>query len=174
MCKAAVRPRLQSCNGRRCFARFQAALPHDRYAPSKVIQKCVVALIPQDVPSKLVFPEYVIARGRCGVAAARMPMPEASVNQYDRLPLRQNNVRSPGKVAIMESITKAGCMQRLAHDHFRLGITTLDAGHHSRSSCSFDYIHRMTTPWQSLWDRLDTHVVASKQDFHVTERVRRH
>lgn len=91
----------------------------------------MVAFIASNVLGELLLPEYLIAGRCCSVAAASMPVPEASVNQHNRFPLWQNDIGTAGKATVMQSITEPGCMQRLANDDFRFGIAAPDAGHNS-------------------------------------------
>lgn len=98
-------PRLRNCARQSKFAghrsrcirkRLRLALPYYDDAPSRCMQRGTIARIPRDIRFELGSPELAIAFRKSGLRAPFVPMPIATVHEYDRFPLRQHHVRGAG------------------------------------------------------------------------------
>lgn len=58
-----------------------------------------------------------------------MTMPEAAVDEYNRFVLLQHNVRRAGQFTVVDTVAQTTGEKILPHNHFRLGILTLDSRH---------------------------------------------
>lgn len=59
-----------------------------------------------------------------------MSMPKAAMNKNDRVMLAENQVRRPGQGPVMQAISVAGPMQKLADLQLRFCICTPYPRHH--------------------------------------------
>jgi hypothetical protein len=75
---------------------------------------------------ELRLPKSASRLGVIGKAAALVPMPKTAVNEYRGLKSSKNNVRTPGKPRIMQSVTNALCMKIAPYLDLGLGIRSFD------------------------------------------------
>lgn len=112
--------------------RARSAFPDRRNAPPRMEQTFPGVGVSTDVTLELRSPEFrPRRRGRCE-AAARMPVPEASVHEDGCVMSREDDVRSAGEAGDIQSIPEARSMKGATHPHLRSGVTPSDPGHHSR------------------------------------------
>lgn len=71
-------------------------------------------------------------------------MPKATVNKHNFPAFREDDVRLTGQLGITESKAIAESMEKAANDHFRLGISPLDARHQLSSPVGDCFIHGLT------------------------------
>ena len=70
----------------------------------------------------LVGPEFNVGRWGSVVLATLVSVPEAAVYEYDGAVFRQDDIRSTGESLDIDTISKTGVEQRLAHFLLRPGI----------------------------------------------------
>jgi hypothetical protein len=111
-----------------------------------------ILIVATDILIEFALPKLTIA-GWCGsVSAFCMPMPEAAVDKDSGSPFVKNNIWPAWQPPIMESKAKAFRMQSLANEHFGLGVSALDRGHHAGSGFASDNIHDVeNTPGKRPW-----------------------
>ncbi len=103
-------------------------LPHHQNVPSKAAKHSLDALVAFSVAVQLFSPEFR-TRGRfCGVSAARMLVPEASVNKDDLSPSGENEIRFSRKVFSVKSEPIPQTVRQGSDDYLRFG--------HSPGSCT--------------------------------------
>lgn len=95
------------------------ALPSDNDFPALSLEQANGPSIAGDISIELLDPEFRIAFQRGGNLAARMTMPEALVDEHNRLVLREHNIRLSRKVLAMEPEPKPKSMQSPAQGKFR-------------------------------------------------------
>lgn len=86
-------------------------------------------LIARDVRVNLCFPELPSGAGPFEKMAI-MSVPETPVNKHNGVVPPEDNIWSPGKTRIMQSVSEATTIQPLPDEEFRLCIATTNAGHH--------------------------------------------
>lgn len=122
-------------------ALLQFALPYGSHTPSNVDKALGVLMITANVLIELALPKLTIANWRGRVSASFMPMPEAAMNKDNGSPFGKDNIWRARQAPIMESKAKAFRMECLANEHFGLGVSALDPGHHAGSGFASDNIH---------------------------------
>jgi hypothetical protein len=105
-------------------------------------QSAFDTLITQQIPAEFLFPERGIAFWLSSKAAIRMPVPEASVDEYCNAPARQNKIRRAGEVAPVQPEPETGGMSRTPDAHLRLRVAARDSGHIGRSARRIDGVHQ--------------------------------
>lgn len=110
----------------------QRTLPDCCNAPAVSAQPSELSPVPTGVVCDLLAPKVSVGL-RQGSSYAVMPVPEATVDEYDRTPPRQDNVGTPGQAFVVKAVTQSARMQGAAQHHFRFGIARLDAAHRKRS-----------------------------------------
>lgn len=70
-----------------------------------------------------------------------MAVPEATVNNNNRVELRKDHIGLAGKVSVVKPVPEAETMERLADRHFRHGVLSPDASHHTTSRNRVHHIH---------------------------------
>ena len=78
-----------SNNGCSFLQGFHLALPDHDDAPAEMNQTRMIRRIPPDIDIKLSYPEIRVGFRNCGALAAWVPMPEATVHEYDRFPFAE-------------------------------------------------------------------------------------
>lgn len=97
-------------------------------------------MVPLDVFAELLRPEAPIALGSVTVFAARVPVPETTVNEDGDLAPWHDDVRSPGQPLAVKAESEACFVEVTANEEFWRCIATLDAGHHPASSSLADNV----------------------------------
>jgi hypothetical protein len=98
-------------------------------------------MIASDIFIELALPKLAIACRLGRISASFMPMPEAAMDKDNGSPFGKDNIRRARQAPIMEPKAKAFRMQCLANEHFGLGVSALDTGHHAGSGFASDNIH---------------------------------
>lgn len=78
-----------------CFRPLDSALPEFEHPPSLIEEQGAITGIPCDVLSEFLLPEAFMSTRRCGVTAARMPVPEATVNENAEPVTGKHQIRPP-------------------------------------------------------------------------------
>ena len=73
------------------------------------------------------FPEWGVALGHYKVTAAFVPVPEASVDEYDGAVFAQHYVGGAGQAPDIHTVAVVTGVQVTAYDHLGLGVLALDA-----------------------------------------------
>lgn len=84
-------------------------------------------MVPYDVAFKLFTPEFDARFRRVGKSAATVPVPEAPVNEDDRLVPRQHDVRRTGQIGSVDPEPQTEPMEHRANSQFGLRVTARDA-----------------------------------------------
>jgi len=122
------------CNRLGCqFAHL--ALPDDSDTPTGLKQQLPSSPVSLDIDRKFVPPVVTICRRRAGVPATFVPMPEATVNENDRVVLWKNEIRRSRQTSSVKPETEACAVQGTPHFHFGPGIPAPDARHHAGAGC---------------------------------------
>lgn len=108
----------------------QSALPDNSDPPLCSLQVQDIAGVTDDVGIELGLPERGARRRGGGVTTARVPMPEAAVDQNGGTPAGQDQVRSTRQAPYMQAISEAPGVQRAAQDQLRLRVTPAYTCHH--------------------------------------------
>jgi hypothetical protein len=74
-----------------------------------------------------------------------MPMPEASVDEYDPAELGKYHVRGTRELPDVETVTIAHPVDESADDHFRLGVAMRHRRHDAGSRLAVDEIYHGRT-----------------------------
>ena len=115
--------------------------PHAEDPPALRLQFSEVAYVAQAICFELGNPEI---RPRCRnleIPATRMPMPEATVNHYHRIPSREHEIRSAGQSGNMDAVAQPLLPECGSELPFRSRILAADAGHHPGASRRVDDIN---------------------------------
>ena len=74
-----------------------------------------------------------------------MTVPKAPMDKERGAIAKENEVGAAGKASIMQTEAKPKTVEPLSHDHFGLGISASDTGHHPAADGSrHDVSHRPT------------------------------
>lgn len=117
------------------------ALPKLDYPPSLIEEQSTITGIPCDVLCEFLLPEAFTSARRRGVAAARMPVPEAAVNENAKPVTGKHQIRPPRKPLLVEAISEAMPMQQSPYLHFRSCVAAANARHHARPDFFADDVH---------------------------------
>ena len=117
-------------------------LPNDEHPPTSFLELLDVLLVTADVFLKLHFPEFGIALwiGRFG--AAEMLMPEAPMNKYHRVVLRENDIRFTRQIFTMKTKSVTHPMQRAPNPLFGFGILRPHSPHNLAAFSRGVYVRR--------------------------------
>jgi hypothetical protein len=94
----------------RAIAKY--TFPHDKDSPSFVEQLLLRDFISLNICGKFVAPERAIRRRQIGVAAARMAVPEASVDEDRHAIFGKHDVRSAWQAWAVQAVSKSLPMQK--------------------------------------------------------------
>lgn len=108
------------------------AFPDHDCLPPRLSEGKASALVASNVAVDLLSPKLYVGFWSSAFPAI-MAVPKTAMHEYHRLESRQDYVRLPGKVAAVESKSKAGSMKRASHGHFRLRVLRTDPRHQSRA-----------------------------------------
>lgn len=137
-------PLVDPVNGREQRVRVSLAcctLPDYQDPPSLRPKFRYLAQIPCAIAFNFVQPKFCSGTGYFEIAA-RMAMPEASVNEHNRAKPRKCHVRAAGKTGRMETITKTLGVQRPANDEFWSCVCAFDSSHHPTSGRPIDFVNQ--------------------------------
>jgi hypothetical protein len=88
-------------------------------------------MVPEYILFEFLRPEFRPSGGRGCEAAAFVAMPETSMDEYDCLKFRKNQIGPARQSLVVEPVSQASCMQRLSHREFGLRVSPSDPRHHS-------------------------------------------
>lgn len=151
-------PALQRADEFRGRVAPEAAFPHHGNPPPRGAQCSDIPAVPLDVGDELRLPEFG-SSGRVGrVSALRVTMPETTMDEHDRSPARQDQIRPARQRSVMKPVSIAPAMKRAPEDEFGPRVPTTYPGHHARPRRPIHYIdHRelagrkvRTWYWHSL------------------------
>lgn len=105
------------------------AFPYDQNTPSTIFQSRVVAGIAGDVASEFLPPERDSRFGLVAVSAALMSVPEAPMNKDDLTPPVHDDVRTPRKRSVMETVAHTHGAEQAPDAKLRRRILASDRRH---------------------------------------------
>ena len=109
------------------------ALPDHQWTPPLATEFLMDPSVSRNVCRKLGLPELT-SRGGCRrEQATRMPMPEATVDEYHAFELRQDEVRTASQRPVVELESQSRPMQVAANRQLRSSISASDTLHHEGS-----------------------------------------
>jgi hypothetical protein len=119
---------------------FQCAFPYRENAPAALFKPRHCDVITRAIPGNLVLPELFPCCGPFEQMAA-VPVPEATVNEYDGVVLRKDEIRAAGQLAVLQAETETESMQGAADHHFRSRIASPDTAHIEPALLRCKYVH---------------------------------
>lgn len=131
----------KSLNPRQEIRFFQLTLPEREHAPPAFLKRGDVSPVPLYVAIQLLCPVSIIRGWPCGVRAARMLMPEASMHEDCGASAGENYVRIAGQVFPVQPVTIARLMQESPDFNFRLRALRLDGAHHRATLFGVENVH---------------------------------
>lgn len=111
----------------------EPALPNDAAPISQFEESLHVPPVAGHVGRKLRFPEVGTRRGRGGVPAALVHMPEAAMDEDSSVPSRQHQVGAAGKPPYVQAKSESRSMKPLPKRQLGRRVLTPDASHHPGS-----------------------------------------
>ena len=118
----------------------QGTLPYNANPPAIRQQGLHDPIVVCPVSSDFFAPEFR-AGGRPFEKRAIMPMPEASMHEYDGMVAREDDVRFSWQLAGMKAKPETLAVECAAHQNFRSGITPAYAGHHPAAGGAVHHIN---------------------------------
>lgn len=79
-----------------------------------------------------------------------MAVPETAVDEHNSFVFSENNVGPAGESLVLKAETESCRMKGFADQDFRLGILSLDAGHHPAACGLVDNVSQRL-PFSHLW-----------------------
>lgn len=120
------------------------AFPDDKYRPTHFTKfgtgGGIALLVSEQLRSPILKPR---AR-QSSSAAARMQVPETSVNENDFRLFGKHNIRASGKIGSMEPVAEPATMKKTSNLALRLRILALDAPHVLASAIWWYVIHLLS------------------------------
>lgn len=118
-----------SNNFREYTAVPRLTLPNHGNAPTLQTEFFSSALITLDVGPKLLGPIFAASSGIRALGAARMPMPVATVNEYNKPPFREYEVWGARQVTAVEAKSQPQSMRGFSYAKLGQSIFAADARH---------------------------------------------
>lgn len=115
-------------------ATLNGAFPDDPDPPASLMQGLDCGLIPRDIGLDFSAPE-VFPRLRPLEQMAVVAMPEASMNEKNRMILREDEVRAPAQFPIVQPKTETAGMKPAADHQFRFRISPPYRRHVTAAGC---------------------------------------
>ena len=109
------------------------AFPDDQGPPAEVSQCFFVTPVAGDVPGEFLRPERDAGFGRVGVAASRVPVPEAAMDEDGEPVAREDQIGAARKILPVQPEAQAHPVRDAANGALRCGIPPFDACHHFAS-----------------------------------------
>lgn len=98
--------------------------------PAYSLQRGVFLLIPGNIPVELGLPELHVGLWHCRRLAPLVSMPEASIDEDDRVSLWERDVGMPQQFGRMQTEANPQSVEEMAHDHLRLRVFRPNPAHH--------------------------------------------
>lgn len=108
---------------------LDVAFPYTYHFPSGKTEINNVGIVTGYVHGYLMTPEVNICFRQPVIFATLMTMPEATIDENNRLVFLKHNVRRAGQFGIIDTIAQTSGEKILPHNHFRLSILSLDSSH---------------------------------------------
>lgn len=89
----------------------------------------MILFVPRNIGGYFLSPEVGIVFGPDKISASLMPVPEATVHEYNGPVFRQDDIRLPRKPGIVYPVSKSLREQIFSDQFFRFGVFVPDAGH---------------------------------------------
>lgn len=131
--RVGTKPAIKIGDGTRQFVAAQRAFPHRRDPPAALPQGIPVSAVTVDVRCELLGPEGLVRRRGRAPVAARMPVPEAAVDEDGCTVPRKDEVRPPGQSPVVQTESVTEPVEGAAQPKLRPGVRRTDAGHHPRA-----------------------------------------
>ena len=109
--------------------------------PPRCFQCSVFLLIPCNIAFELCLPERHIGLGHSRHLAALVPMPEAAVDEDDRVPLWEHDIGMSGQFGRMQMVAEAQSVEVSAYKHLRLRVLRPNPAHDLASLLWGDGVH---------------------------------
>ena len=104
-------------------------LPNRQHTPPRVDQRSLFLLVPREVAIEFLLPERDTSFRHRSLAAIRMTVPEAAMDENRRSVLRQDDIGRAGQAAPLKPESEAQSMQKLTNDHLWAGVSSSDGSH---------------------------------------------
>ena len=124
-----------------CLGFSELAIPDNESCPACMFERRENPLVSSSIFQELGFPELRPRLRQHCIPTPRMPMPEATMDEYANPQPRQHDIRFPRQILAMQPVTIAVSVQKPAHQHFRFCVLPLDARHHSGPSGRVNDVH---------------------------------
>ena len=121
------------------------AFPDYNHPPSRFFQFSMLLPVTRHIPLELRRPELHVGLRHCGYFATLVTMPEAAVNEDDRVPLGQHDVWMSGQFGGMEAVAESQGMQMAAHKHLRLRVLRPNPAHRVAALLWGYFVHERKT-----------------------------
>lgn len=109
--------------------RLQLTFPYDQHVPAQSLKTGDIIRITLLIPTDFFRPKLRIGFRQSRIAAKRMAMPEAAVDENHRVVFSKHNVRPSRKVAPMQRIAKPAAVQEPAHNKLGARVHTPNPRH---------------------------------------------
>lgn len=106
-----------------------SALPHHSHTPSFRLKGKDGSSVALSVRFQLCIPELTSSLWKSKEWAVKVPVPEASMHEYDRLPFGEHEVRLARKPSRMKSEAESSCPEHPTYNYLRLRVLGPDSRH---------------------------------------------
>lgn len=106
-----------------------SAFPHHSHTPSFRLKGKNRRSVALSVRFQFGVPELTSSLWKSKEWAIKVPVPEASMHEYDRLPFGEYEVRLAGKPSRMKSEAESSCPEHPTYNHLRLRVLGPDSRH---------------------------------------------
>jgi hypothetical protein len=111
------------------LARLKFALPNHYNHPSCAPQRAGILMVSFAVTLALGSPECGVSHGRTAAPLASMHVPVASVNEYDGMARRHNDIGFARQIGAVEGKAETETMQNRTHSTFGRRVLAANRGH---------------------------------------------
>lgn len=112
------------------------ALPNRENTPTISFQLSHIGRVSNSIAPDLRLPILPIGFGNAVPARAIVPMPKASVNEYDFSSSGKDEIWFAGEADSVQSVSVSHTEDQTTNGHFRAGVTTLHGPHDSTTFVS--------------------------------------
>lgn len=105
--------------------------PDSGHTPAKRTKHFHVSLVAVDIALELSLPKIFIGLRGGGVATAIVSMPEATVDEHNRLVFQEHKVRRAGQLSNMKSIAEPPDEKKRTKGSLRPGVLSANTRHHA-------------------------------------------
>ncbi len=143
---------------------FQRALPDSGHTPAKSPECLHVSPVAINIAQEFLLPELLVGSRGSGIAAAFVPMPEASVDEYHRPVLWEHKVRRAGQLSDMKSIAKSPGEKKRSKGSLRPSILSANARHHAAALRGGRDAHDLGDIQPGYFQQPSLHTAVSQSD----------